>query len=138
MTALGNKLKNIISVSSPFVWAIIILYLSLTPSPPKPPGVLGWDKLQHAGAYGLLSLLLIQILLYWRFTLTRSLWSAGLVAVAYGALMELLQLLTRTGRSAEWQDVFADAVGVFLCCVIFRQVMKLSCFHNANPDKNNG
>jgi len=104
----------------PVVWAAIILWLSLTSSPPQFPGVIGWDKLQHAGAYGLLTLFLAQMLpCVFHITNGKSWTLAGLAAVSYGGLMEVLQWLAQSGRSPEWGDVVADAVGVLLCCVIF-------------------
>jgi VanZ family protein len=63
---------------------------------------------------------------------------AGTTAVVYGALLEILQLLSQTGRTAEWLDLFADAVGAFFCCVVFRHVMKLSCCYEERSDTNNG
>jgi len=134
----ANKTEHILRLSAPCIWVLIILWLSLTSSPPQFPGVLGWDKLLHAGAYGLLSLLLAQAFLCPPFLLRRPWWPAGGVAVAIGALLEILQLLAQTGRTAEWLDLFADAIGAFICCVIFRQVLRLSCCHDDNSDANNG
>lgn len=94
------------------VWAIIILWLSLDPSPPVPQNdLLGWDKLQHAGAYGLLTLLAG---FAWG-TVSRSsyrTWAmAAVVSVTYGAVMEVLQALCTSNRFAEAGDLLADAVG---------------------------
>lgn len=133
-----NKLKHILRLSAPVLWALIILLLSLTSSPPQLPGVLGWDKLLHAGAYGLLSLLLAQAFLCPPFSLNRPWWLAAGAAVAYGALLEILQLLSQTGRTAEWLDLFADALGAFFCCVVFRHMLKLSCRHDKKSDTTNG
>lgn len=114
-------------LSAPILWALIMLWLSLTPSPPQLPGILGWDKLLHAGAYGLLSLLILQFLHFRSSSSGKAWWQAGLVAVCYGALLEIMQFLTQTGRTAEWWDLFADAVGALLCCVIFRRAPVLTC-----------
>lgn len=116
LAALGWRLAAL-------VWAALIAWLSLIPSPPLIDGLLGWDKLQHAGAYGLLTLLLAQALL--RSPLGGkggAWWLAGLAAVAFGGLLEILQLVTQVGRTAEWLDILADALGACACCVIFRQV----------------
>jgi VanZ family protein len=128
--SLGNKLEHTLRLSAPVLWALIILWLSLTSSPPQFPGILGWDKLLHAGAYGFFSLLLAQALLCRPFALTRPWWLAGLSAVTCGALLEILQFLTDTGRTAEWLDLLADALGVLICCVIFRHVMRQYCCHD--------
>ena len=113
-----SKSVHILRLSIPVLWALIILWLSLTSSPPQLPGVLGWDKLLHAGAYGLLSILLAQAFLCPPFSMNKPWWSAGIAAVVYGALLEILQLLSQTGRTAEWLDLFADAIGACFCCVV--------------------
>lgn len=133
-----NKSKNLLRLSLPILWALIILWLSLTSSPPQISGVLGWDKLLHAGAYGLLTLLLAQAFLCPPFLLDEPWWLAGSTAVAYGALLEILQLLSQTGRSAEWADLFADAIGAFLCCVLFRHALKTFSGHEQGSDTQNG
>ena len=133
-----SKSVHILRLSIPVLWALIILWLSLTSSPPQLPGVLGWDKLLHAGAYGLLSILLAQAFLCPPFSMNKPWWSAGIAAVVYGALLEILQLLSQTGRTAEWLDLFADAIGACFCCVVFRHLLNLSCYHDEKSDKNNG
>lgn len=104
-------------------WGGFILWLSLMPSPPAAPGILGWDKLQHFLAYGLLALLIARVLECRRAGANRhAWWQAWLVAVLFGLLLELLQGSMRYGRSAEWPDLIADALGALLACVLFRQV----------------
>lgn len=134
----GSKSVHILRLFIPVLWALIILWFSLTSSPPQLPGVLGWDKLLHAGAYGLLSILLAQAFLCPPFSMNKPWWLAGVTAVIYGALLEILQLLSQTGRTAEWLDLFADAVGACLGCVIFRHLLKLSCCHDESLDTDNG
>jgi VanZ family protein len=134
----GRRSVHILCLLAPIFWALIIFYLSLTTSPPQLPGVLGWDKLLHAGAYGLLSILLAQAFLFPPFSLNKPWWLAGFTAVAFGALLEVLQLVSQAGRTAEWLDLLADAVGAFFCCVIFRHVVKRHCCHNGKPDVKNG
>lgn len=133
-----NALELIVRWFLPSFWAAVILWLSLTPSPPQLPGLLGWDKLLHAGAYGLLSVLIAQILFHVINHLDKACWYAGLAALCYGTLLEVLQLLTQTGRTAEWLDLFADAVGILLCCVIFRHAFGLVCQSDEHSDANHG
>lgn len=133
-----NKLEIMLRLAAPCLWALIMLWLSLTSSPPQLPGVLGWDKLLHAGAYGLLSLLLAQAMLCRSSLLHKAWWMASVTAIAYGALLEILQLLTQTGRTAEWLDLFADAVGALFCCVIFRLWMKRSYCYVEKSGSHNG
>lgn len=100
------------------IYAAIILWLSLTPSPPSPPGIIGWDKLQHAGAFAVLALLA-----GWAFAplsaVSTRVWGWVMaLAMACGALIEILQgLLTKT-RTAEFGDLAADAVGAGIVCLI--------------------
>lgn len=102
-------------------WGAVILCLSLISSPPDIPGVLGWDKLLHAGAYGLLTLLVAPVFFTYYRNRLRTYFLTGLVCILYGGMVEVLQLLANTGRTAEWWDLFADALGVAAACVVFRQ-----------------
>ena len=116
-------LQNILRHLAPFLWALIILWLSLTSTPPEVPGVLGWDKLLHAGAYGLLALLVAQLFLLYdqkAYILT------SVICILYSGLVEVLQLIGSAGRTAEWWDLFANAVGVVLACVLFRHGLELN------------
>lgn len=95
-----------------FLWAGCLLWLSLTPNPPTAPSaLLSWDKLQHAGAYALLTLLAGRFFSQWR-PFSRNPWFLALfVAVSYGGLIEILQGTLTGVRRAEWGDLLADAVG---------------------------
>ncbi|MGK2944982.1 MAG: VanZ family protein [Desulfuromonadales bacterium] len=145
MTA-GNKLKTqtpdiiefILRLCLPLAWSIIIIWLSLTSAPPQISGVLGWDKLLHAGAYGLLSLLIAQFLFCLPLNPHKIWWVTWLLAICFGALMEVLQLLAHTGRTAEWRDLFADAAGAFIICVILRQFPGLVCPRYKPLEKDHG
>ena len=130
-----SPLETIVRLSAPVLWALIILWLSLTPSPPQLPGVLGWDKLLHAGAYGLLTLLIAQFLLYLSFDLGKTGWQAVSLAVCCGALLEVLQLLLQTGRTAEWWDLIADAIGALLAYLVFRRFSGLTCSRRELQDE---
>lgn len=130
-----KPLETLVRLSAPVLWALIILWLSLTPSPPQLPGVLGWDKLLHAGSYGLLTLLVAQFLLYLSLNLRRAGWQAVSLATCYGALLEVLQLFLHTGRTAEWGDLLADAVGAILAYLAFRTFSGLSCARRELQDE---
>ncbi len=107
-------------------WMVLLGWLSLMSSPPQVPGLFGWDKLQHAVAYGLLAWLMAYVMLSSKkFRPSATWWSAGLCALLFGAGMELLQQAMHAGRAAEWQDLVADALGILLACVIFRQTIKI-------------
>ena len=120
-----SRVGHLGRLSIPVVWGAAICWLSLTASPPAPPGILGWDKLLHAAAYALLTLTVAQYLLIHLADSRRAAICAALLATAYGGLMEILQLALQTGRMAEWWDLFADAFGAVAGCVVFRQVVAL-------------
>ena len=119
------RIAHLGRLSIPVVWAGMICWLSLSASPPTPPGILGWDKLLHAAAYALLALAVAQYLQLHIADSRRAAIYAVLLATAYGGLMELLQLTLQTGRTAEWGDLVANAVGALAGYVIFRQTAAL-------------
>lgn len=98
-------------------WVLLLLWLTLTPSPPCVTGPLGWDKLQHAGAFAVVALLAGWFFLpLVKRPLQGWCWG-GLFAVFLGALIEVLQgTLTRT-RTADWRDWLADLLGVGVVCL---------------------
>ena len=121
------------------LWAGSIAWLSLIPSPPQIQGMLGWDKLQHAGAYGLLSLLAAQTMHSLpRVKIDNAWWYAGLSTLCFGGLMELLQLAMQAGRTAEWWDLAADALGILIGCVLFRQVANVTSRRQRAVEKTRG
>jgi VanZ family protein len=101
------------------------LWLSLTPQPPQiHHGLFGWDKLQHATAYGLLTLLAGRA---FRFApgqiLRRQPWNcAFLVAICFGALLEILQGLMGLGRTAEFGDFLANSCGAGVVWLLARRL----------------
>jgi len=128
-----RKLFNfnyVVRLSLPILWAGAICWLSLTSTPPQIPGILGWDKLLHAAAYALLTVLVAQ---YLHIHYTGS-WKAGFYAacfaVLYGGLIEVMQLAMQAGRFAEWWDLVADTVGAVAGYVIFRQATVMRFQHH--------
>ena len=123
-----------VRLALPILWACAICWLSLTSNPPQISGVLGWDKLRDAVAYALLTILVAQYL-YIHYA---DIWKVGLYAVCfavlYGGLIEILQLVLQTGRSAEWWDLVADTVGSVAGCVIFRQAAVMRSQHHDQND----
>lgn len=121
-----------------FIWIAIIFWLSLAPSPPRLGGLLGWDKLQHGLAYGLLAWLLSWVLVYRRSGFNRQAWwQSWLLTCLFGGILEILQMMMHNGRTAEWGDLLADATGALISCVIFRQVWvfgKLKSRQNVEND----
>ena len=75
------------------------------------------DKLNHAGAFLALGVLLR---LGWRIEY----WRAFFLLVAYGGFIEVSQLFA-IHRSAEWADVAADAVGAFMGLKLYKYIRAL-------------
>ena len=89
-----------------------------------PPNVFDWwDKLQHALAFGALTLL--GLLSYGRSNL--SIKRMTIAMVIYGALIEIVQALSGW-RYGEFSDWIADLVGVAIVWGIFAYLQK-----NINP-----
>ena len=85
---------------------LVVSYLALTPSPQNGPD-LGWDKLNHVCAFAALG-----FAAWLSFTQSQRIQRWMLLALlAYGGAIEILQLHV-PGRSCEWSDMLADAVGI--------------------------
>jgi len=91
-------------------YLVLLTTLSLMPSPPEPPGVFEWDKMQHASAYAVLATLYYASLPV-RFAPFRRLVLAAALAWMTGALLELLQGVLASGRCFEAGDLVANLVG---------------------------
>jgi len=94
-------------VGAGWAWAAAIVWLSLTPSPPKVDIAYG-DKAGHLMAYGLLMFWFAQLYLGKN---ARIVYAAGFVAL--GAGLEFAQGALGS-RSYEVADMFANALGVAL------------------------
>jgi hypothetical protein len=86
----------------------VILYLTLTPTPPSGPDVPYADKWEHFLAYGILMAWFGQLLPVGK---ARLRWALGFAAM--GGILEILQGLGGV-RHAEWADFAANATGVVL------------------------
>ncbi|GAB4299755.1 MAG: hypothetical protein Fur0034_11730 [Desulfuromonadia bacterium] len=104
------------------LWLATIWYLSLVSNLPLPEtSFVGFDKLEHAGAYALLAFLAVlafePVLAGWR--------SVVLVIVILsvnGAILECLQKVMCQGRSFEVADMAANTVGTAVGAVVARRV----------------
>ena len=99
---------------------VIVSYLALTPAPPTSAD-LGWDKANHASAFAALA---FAACLGWpkvRHGKTPIL--VGLLA--YGGAIELIQLFI-PGRSCEWGDLLADAVGISVGALLTIAVLQFT------------
>jgi len=101
------------------VYAALIMVLSLLPAPAIPSsGLAHTDKLLHFVLYGGLAGLLC-----WTLALTlhnrRRLLFAVVIAVAYGSVMELAQLLLTSSRFFSWADIVANSLGAIFFVGIY-------------------
>jgi VanZ family protein len=98
----------------------VVCWLSLTPNPPEPPGLLGWDKAQHLLAYGGLMFWFRQVFhRHWR-------WPAFLTGL--GMMLEFLQGFTGA-RTPDLFDVIANTMGVLLGVVLAELLAVLRIEH---------
>lgn len=110
-----------------FAWAAALAWLSLAPRVPLPPGPLGWDKLDHALAYLVLTVLLLLALRSAKGGLSRrTLVIGGAASFSYGLILEVLQSLMALGRQGEVTDLAANALGTLAACVVFCRIKRSS------------
>lgn len=103
----------------PLGWAALVLVLTLTPSDEMPETphweLLAFDTAAHAAVFVVLAALSV-------FSLRRQLqwpalrrWAYSFVLltnIAFGALIEFLQMTMDLGRHGEWSDLLSDSLGV--------------------------
>jgi VanZ family protein len=102
------------------VWAIVLLYLSLAPSPPQVDGPLGWDKLQHGLALGVMAFLLFRACVSFRVSPFRSACMGFVWATLFGGVIEILQGAFTAHRQADPIDFAADGVGAVIAVLLPR------------------
>jgi VanZ family protein len=101
-------------------WAIMLLYLSLTPAPPRVEGPLGWDKLQHAAALGVMAFLVLRASLSFCATPFSSACTGFVFATLFGGLIEIMQQRFTANRQADPIDFVADAIGALIAVLLTR------------------
>lgn len=98
----------------------VICFLALTPTPPQEVS-LGWDKANHALAFVALT---VAGCFGFRGVRHGILW-VSLGVFALGGLIEIVQLFV-PGRSCDWHDLLADAVGIGLGVMFALAALKLA------------
>jgi len=115
------------------LWAVFILILcsiKLGEVSESPLFFPGFDKLVHCGLFFVLTV-------FMAFGYTRrqaprrlphnTLLAVTVIAIVYGGLIEILQHYFFTWRSGEWNDLFADTIGILMATFsIFLTVKALS------------
>ena len=90
------------------LWIGLVIFLSLTPVPPKPITLDHSDKLAHLLAYSWLMLWFCQL-----YVGAARRWALALGLIALGVGLEFLQTFTPT-RSYDAWDMLANSTGVLL------------------------
>ncbi len=120
--------RNVAGFLPAILWAVLVAILSLISVSLVPNlswrGIIGLDKLAHAGCYCILELLVL-----WGFlSLHRQYRYVGLLTVvscsAFGIILEILQRWMHLGRQFEYADMVANVTGVFLAYCIFKVILK--------------
>lgn len=93
-----------------FLWTLLVFYLCLMPQRKIAHiPILGIDKLVHIVLFGVFMFLLL-------FSIKPNKWFISfLIATLFGCLIEGLQYyFTSLGRSGDWKDIIADALGAII------------------------
>ena len=119
--SISRQVRIVLSI----LYLAIIVILSLLPPNDLPtiPSFVFADKLVHICMYlGLSWLLCWLIIMESRFWLY--LWITFL-SIGWGVLMEVFQLIMKLGRSFDYFDILANAVGTFCGILIYFSMMLL-------------
>ncbi len=93
-----------------FLWTLLVFYLCLMPQRKIAHiPIFGIDKLVHVLFFGIFMFLLL-------FIMKSNKWMVSfLIATLFGCLIEGLQYyFTSLGRSGDWKDIIADALGAII------------------------
>jgi VanZ family protein len=108
-------------VGLPLVWAAVVLVLTLTPAkemPALPPWkLISFDTAAHAFVFVLLAALTIFSVRRQRAWPQLRRWgylAVLLGCIAFGLLIEVLQMTMNLGRHGEWSDAISDSLGVLV------------------------
>ena len=93
-----------------FLWTLLVFYLCLMPQRKIAHiPIFGIEKLVHVLFFGIFMFLLL-------FSMKPNKWMVSfLIATLFGCLIEGLQYyFTSLGRSGDWKDIIADALGAII------------------------
>ena len=114
-----NKQKYISFVPA-FIWAGIIVFMSLLPGDKLPVDVLVVsDKIIHASIYFGLTILLFSAFIFIsrdvsNSSIKRMFFISALFSLVFGILIEFAQEKMNIGRSGDWKDVIANLFGIII------------------------
>lgn len=93
-------------------WTAMVVYLTLSPSDFLPEtSLLGYDKLGHFGMFGGWTGLIGLLVVFYMRRESSSLWPIWAAGMLFSLAIELAQWGLPLGRSAEWADMVANALG---------------------------
>jgi len=120
-----HKLKPILLKLPAPIIAGSLWFLSSQSTLPQPPGVFGWDKLQHLLAYGVLGFAIGLWIspAFWRNRSLLALLLTTLIGSVYGAIDEIHQYFV-PGRHSNVFDWVANTLGSFLGALALMLVMR--------------
>ena len=110
-----DRLPPLLRHAAFWLCVLVVLVLSLLPVGIPLPST-GWDKANHALAFGAMALL-------GRWAYPRNTAAILLGLLVYGGLIEALQSLTAT-RTADWHDLLADSIGLALAWTLMRLTVR--------------
>ncbi|ALC16684.1 phosphoesterase PA-phosphatase [Desulfuromonas soudanensis] len=113
----GNGKALSVYILATVLWMVAIAWLSLVPAPPDLGGVFGWDKLQHAVAYAVLTFLTGRVFSAISPRPLRAWGGALLFAITLGFGLEVAQELFTIGRRGDPADILANSLGALAGCV---------------------
>jgi hypothetical protein len=109
-------------------WALVIFILCATPGEYIPSNnwleLLSVDKLVHASIFFILTTLCFAYTIRQKKDRTSRIFFCTL-CILYGALLELMQGYCFRNRSADWQDMVANALGCLLAFLFFQKLRKI-------------
>lgn len=91
------------------LYAALIFFLSAQSSLPGP-RIVGFDKVEHLGAYAVLGLLIARALMAYGVARRKAAVLALVLGFLYGVSDEYHQSFV-PGRTADWRDAMADLLG---------------------------
>jgi VanZ family protein len=133
MLYLDKLMKKILLRLPALLIAGLLWFLSSQSILSQPQGILGWDKLQHMLAFGVLSIAVgfwIR-LAFWRRRTVLALSITTLIGSVYGAIDELHQYFV-PGRDSDVWDWVADTLGAFLGALAIMLLFKKTKFGEIN------
>ncbi len=106
------------------IWTFVILFLTGLPGDSFPKtskwlDIFQVDKLIHLGMFIPFTLFWLLFLKLRKMPNTNAMIIASIIGIIYGILTEVLQFYVFIGRSANFPDALADAIGVVFGVLIF-------------------